>query len=455
MKSLKGKKTAFIGAGVSHRELVPMFAQAGADVTLCDKRTEQEMGEYAREMRDMGVRLYLGENYLQGLAGQDMILRTPGFAYGHPALQQALHAGIRVTSEIELFFENCKCLTVGVTGSDGKTTTTSLCAAMLEEAGHTVYLGGNIGRAMLPLVDTIGKNDIAVVELSSFQLESMQISPNIAVVTNLSPNHLDVHGTFEAYVEAKRNILLYQKPGDVAVLGWESEPIQRLQKDLQGEERRFSRIRPVENGAFLNEEKMLCLAQKGQVLPVISAKDIGLRGLHNIENVLAAMAAVRELVPIEDMAQVARTFTGVEHRLEPVRILNGVEYINDSIATTPTRAIAGLRSFGKNIVLLAGGYDKKIPFEPMVPDVLERVKELILTGPTADKIEQAVTSAPGYRPGHPLIVRASDLEQAVYMAARDAQTGDIVLLSPACASFDAYANFEIRGRHFKQLVNNL
>ncbi|MFV0351489.1 MAG: UDP-N-acetylmuramoyl-L-alanine--D-glutamate ligase [Oscillospiraceae bacterium] len=454
-KGLKNKKVAFIGAGVSHRELVPMFAQAGAVVTLCDKRAQEEMGEYATEMQGMGVRLCLGADYLQGLTGQDMILRTPGFAYGHPALQQALREGVTVTSEMELFFENCRCRTLGITGSDGKTTTTSLCAAMLQQAGYTVHLGGNIGRAMLPLVDEIGKDDIAVVELSSFQLESMQSSPNIAVVTNLSPNHLDVHGTFEAYVDAKRNILLHQKAGDVAVLGWESEPVHTLKADLQGEERHFSRLNPVQNGAFLNKEKMLCLAAGDTIEPVVDAAELKLRGVHNIENMLAAMAAVRGLVDAKDMAQVARTFTGVEHRLEPVRMLNGVEYINDSIATTPTRSIAGLRSFGKKIILLAGGYDKKIPFEPMVQDILERVKELILMGTTADKIEKAVTSAPGYRPGYPTIVRAQNLEDAVYKAAKDASVGDIVLLSPACASFDAYANFEIRGRHFKQLVNAL
>lgn len=450
--TLNGKKVAFIGAGVSHRELVPMFAKAGAHVTLCDKRPLADFGQYGEELMSLGVRLSLGESYLDGLAGQQMILRTPGFEFFEPALQAAGAAGANITSEIELFFEYCPCRIAGVTGSDGKTTTTSLIAAILEAAGRKVHLGGNIGRALLPIVDEIGAGDIAVVELSSFQLVSMRKSPDIAVVTNVTPNHLDHHKDMTEYVNAKRNILLHQGPKSLAVLGYDNDIARGMQSDVKGECRFFSRRQTVENGAFLNENGQLCTAKEGSVTSVVAQQDVALRGLHNIENLLAAFAALRDEVETSHMAQVARGFTGVEHRIEPVRTLKGVQWFNDSIATSPTRVVAGLRAFNQRLIVIAGGYDKNVPFEPMAEDIVQRVKTLILMGPAADKIEQAIKQAPGYQNSGLVIWNAHDLAEAVEIAYNQAGEGDIVTLSPACASFDAYPNFEERGKHFKELV---
>ncbi len=449
------KKVAFIGAGVAHKELILMFADAGAQVTLCDRRSLEELGAGADDYMASGVRLSLGENYLDGLIGQDMILRTPGFSYHHPELQAVGSGNVKITSEIELFLEYCRCKTIGVTGSDGKTTTSTLIASMLKKAGHTVYLGGNIGRAMLPLVDTISEDDIAVVELSSFQLISMSVSPDVAVVTNLTPNHLDHHKTMEEYTDAKRNILRFQKPDDMAVLGYDNEGSRTFNEDVQGELRWFSSEAPVESGACLNASGQLCLAKDGELTPVVHQDELALLGAHNVENMLAAFAALRDDIDPAVMAAVATTFKGVEHRIELVRTLGGVAWYNDSIATSPTRVVAGLRSFDEDIILIAGGADKNIPYEPMVPEILAKVKQLILTGPAAPAIEKAVKENEGFAASGLQILRAQDLAQAVQMAHKSATANDVVLLSPACASFDAYADFEERGNHFKALVNAL
>ena len=455
-KDLKGKKVAFIGAGVSHRECIEIFANAGAQVTLCDKKPDlQAFGDYAPVLERLGVQLSLGEGYLEGLKGQDMILRTPGFEFYTPELQQAARDGSCVTSEMELFFRLCPCKKIAVTGSDGKTTTTTLIAEMLKKAGYTVHLGGNLGRALLPVVDRIQPQDFAVVELSSFQLISMRQSPEIAVVTNVTPNHLDHHKDMQEYIDAKRNILLYQNEHGKAVLGYENQVTRAMAADVKGTYKWFTRFSVVDNGGFLREDGMLCMAENGKVTPIVRKEDVGLRGEHNLENLLAAMSAVWDLVPVADMASVARTFKGVEHRIEPVRTLDGVQWFNDSIATSPTRVIAGLRAFDQKLIIIAGGSDKGISFAPLAPELIAHVKVLILTGATADKIEAAVKADPGYAESGLVILRAADMEEAVNLARREAKPGDIVSLSPACASFDCYPNFEVRGRHYKALVNAL
>ena len=356
---------------------------------------------------------------------------------------------------MELFFEYCPCEICAVTGSDGKTTTTSLIAAMFEAAGKTVHLGGNIGRALLPILDQIDPADEAVVELSSFQLISMRRSPKVAVVTNVTPNHLDHHKDMQEYVDAKRNILLWQDESCRAVLGFENEISHSMESDCKGEQCWFTRLHETDNGAFLREDGMLCMAENGTVTPILHKDEIKLRGVHNIENLLAACAAVWGRVPVEAMHQVGASFTGVEHRIEPVRLLNGVQWYNDSIASSPTRTIAGLRSFDQKIIIIAGGYDKKIPYEPLAPEIIEHVKVLILMGQTGPKIEQAVRACEGFAESGLVIEHAEDMKQAVDLAYKNAKPGDVVSLSPASASFDLYPNFEVRGRHFKQLVNEL
>ena len=426
---IKGKKVAFIGAGVSHKTLIKEFVELGAHVTLCDqKKSVEDFGDYAATIRELGIDLSLGENYLDGFKGQDIIMRTPGFVgYFEKPLQDAMAAGTMVTSEVELFFDFCPCPIVAVTGSDGKTTTTTLIAKFFEAAGRKVHLGGNIGAALLPMLPEVSPDDVAVVELSSFQLISMHSSPNVAVVTNVTPNHLDHHKDMQEYIDAKRNILLYQTPPCRAVLGYENEISRSMQKDCKGKQVWFTRLHDTDNGAFLRKDGMLCMAEDGVVTPFLAQKDVKLRGLHNIENLLAAAAAVWGLVPVEAIQQVGSTFTGVEHRIEPVRTLDGVLYYNDSIGTSPTRTIAGLRSFNQKVILIA-------------------------TGP---RIEKAVRECEGFDEAALPIQHADNMQHAVELARAAAKPGDIIILSPASASFDLYPNFEVRGREFKKIVNAL
>ena len=454
---IQGKKVAFIGAGVSHKRCIEQFVELGAQVTLCDqKKSLEDFGAYADTLRRLHVRLSLGEHYTDGFAGQDIIMRTPGYEYYKPELQAALQAGTKVTSEVELFFELCPCEIVAVTGSDGKTTTTTLISKMFEAAGRKVFLGGNIGAALLPQLADVTPEAVAVVELSSFQLISMRVSPKVAVVTNVTPNHLDHHKDMQEYIDAKRNILLWQVPPCRAVLGFENEISRGMQKDCKGEQVWFTRLHDTDKGAFLREsDDTLCYAENGVVTPILPRAEVKLRGLHNVENLLAAIAAVWGRVPVEAMRQVGSTFTGVEHRIEPVRTLDGVTYYNDSIASSPTRTIAGLRSFNQKIILIAGGYDKKIPYEPLAPEILAHVKTLVLMGATGPRIEAAVRACPGFDESALTILHADSMQHAVELARGAAQTGDVVSLSPASASFDLYPNFEVRGRDYKNIVNNL
>ena len=454
---IQGKKVAFIGAGVSHKRCIEQFVELGAQVTLCDqKKSLEDFGAYADTLRRLHVRLSLGEHYTDGFAGQDIIMRTPGYEYYKPELQAALQAGTKVTSEVELFFELCPCEIVAVTGSDGKTTTTTLISKMFEAAGRKVFLGGNIGAALLPQLADVTPEAVAVVELSSFQLISMRVSPKVAVVTNVTPNHLDHHKDMQEYIDAKRNILLWQVPPCRAVLGFENEISRGMQKDCKGEQVWFTRLHDTDKGAFLREsDDTLCYAENGVVTPILPRAEVKLRGLHNVENLLAAIAAVWGRVPVEAMRQVGSTFTGVEHRIEPVRTLDGVTYYNDSIASSPTRTIAGLRSFDQKIILIAGGYDKKIPYEPLAPEILAHVKTLVLMGATGPRIEAAVRACPGFDESALTILHADSMQHAVELARGAARPGDVVSLSPASASFDLYPNFEVRGRDYKNIVNNL
>lgn len=364
-----------------------------------------------------------------------------------PALLEAKARGSIVTSEMEIFFEVCPCTIIGVTGSDGKTTTTSIIAEMLRAAGKTVYLGGNIGHPLLCDAEKMQPEDFAVVELSSFQLLDMKRSPHIAVMTNLAPNHLDVHKDMDEYIAAKENIYLHQREDDIAIFNEDNDITRMLSKKAAAWTRLFSRREEVTDGAFLRGDSIV-LRHDGCEEAVMQISDIRLPGMHNVENYLAAVTALDGLVPYEVMRETARTFVGVEHRIEPVRTIRGVQWYNDSIASSPTRTIAGLNAFNEKVILLAGGYDKHIPFAPLAPEVVKHVKLLILCGATADAIEKAVRECPDYH-GSPEIVRCESLEDCVKTAYKRAVRGDIVTLSPACAAFDQFANFMERGKAFK------
>ena len=453
LAGLKGKRVAVIGIGVSNTPLIKMLLRAGIKVTACDKRTKESFAGQAEELESLGAMLKLGPDYLKDL-DFEVIFRTPGMRPDLPELVEALQRGAILTSEMEVFFQVCPCKIVAVTGSDGKTTTTTIIAELLKAAGQTVYVGGNIGKPLLPDVDGMEEGDVAVLELSSFQLMTMDRSPDIAVVTNLAPNHLDVHKSMEEYVDAKKNIFLHQEAEGLLVLNQDNEITRGFASEAPGHVTFFSRRQELEKGVFL-KDGVIWVRNAMHERPVLPVADILLPGDHNVENYMAAIAALDGLIPAQVIREFAAKFTGVEHRIELVRTLNGVKYYNDSIASSPSRTIAGLRSFRQKVILIAGGYDKHIPFDVLGPEVIEHVKELFLTGDTSAKIRAAVEGAPGYDPAQLPITVIDDFDQAVLAAHKAAKPGDVVILSPACASFDKFKNFMERGAAFKKIIYGL
>ena len=449
-KSLEGRRVALCGIGRSHMPLAELFQRHGAKVSARDKRSFSQLGENGEKLRALGVELILGEHYLDSLT-EDVIFRTPGMPWHLPQLAEARKRGGVVTSEMEVFFQLCPCKIFAVTGSDGKTTTTTILAEFLRAQGKNVHLGGNIGKPLLPEIEDIAPTDCAVAELSSFQLISMKESPQVAVVTNLSPNHLDMHKDMREYIDAKRNIFLHQNAFSRTVLNLDNDITAGFAPEVRGGLWGFSRRERPCQGVWCDGKSIYAQGEK-----LLDVSEIKLPGWHNVENYMAAIAAAWGEVDPENMRRVARSFGGVEHRMEFVRELNGVRYFNDSIASSPSRTISGtLACCGQNLVLLCGGYDKHIPYEPLGPAICAKVKALVLMGATGPKIEAAVRASENYREGAPVILHAQNMEEAVALAQKAAGPGDVVSLSPASASFDRYPNFEARGRHFKELVNKL
>jgi len=467
LSKYRNKKIAVIGAGVSNTPLIDVLLAAGIETTIRDKRPITELGEAVSRFEKQGAKLWLGDEYLSDLS-EDIIFRTPGLMPTNPALIKAVEQGAILTGEIEAFFEICPCKTIAVTGSDGKTTTTSIIAELLKNEGKTVHIGGNIGTPLLCKAGDMQKDDIAVIELSSFQLITMQKSPDTAVVTNLSPNHLDVHSDMKEYIESKRNIFKYQKQSDRAVFNLDNEITKEYAKDAPaGDKLYFSRFEEVKNGVYL-KNGTIYESINGRFAKIMQAEDILLPGVHNIENYLAAFAAVSGIVSYKTMHETAKSFHGVPHRIELVRKLHGVSYYNDSIASSPSRAIAGLRALSspqkkheqesKKIILIAGGKDKGVAFDEFGAEVIKHVKTLVLTGVAANQIHEAVINAKNNPPADtdaPEIIRCDDFEDAVKTASKQAKAGDIVLLSPACTSFDKFKNFEERGNTFKEIIKKL
>ena len=443
--SLKGKKIAVLGLGVSNRPLVRLLLDFGCQVTGCDKTPREKLDGEVLELEKAGCSLHVGENYLDGVEA-DVVFRTPGMHPANPAIQALVSRGAQVTSEMEVFFEVCPCTILAVTGSDGKTTTTTLVSEMLKAEGKTVWLGGNIGTPLLPMVRQMKPSDFAVVELSSFQLMDMKRSPARAVITNLAPNHLDIHKDMAEYVQAKTNIFRYQDESGILILNADN-PITAAFRG-NGKTLFFSR----------QKEADVCLVdgvicRHGE--KVLKSSEILIPGVHNVENYMAAIAMVDGLVSDETIRQVARTFGGVEHRIELVRVKDGVLFYNDSIASSPSRTIAGLRSFPEKVILIAGGYDKHIPYDVLGPEICAHVKKLFLGGATGEKIRQAVISCPEYDPKALEITDCGSFEPAVRAAAAAAKAGDVVLMSPASAAFDQFKNFMVRGDFYKKLVKEL
>jgi UDP-N-acetylmuramoylalanine--D-glutamate ligase len=441
-ESLRGKEITVVGLGVSNRPLIRMLAESGACVTACDKNEHIERTEW----ENLGVALRLGECYLDGLSG-DIVFRTPGLRPDHPAFIKAGANGSRITGEMAEFLSVCPCHITGITGSDGKTTTTTLIAEMLKAGGHTVHLGGNIGTPLLTQAGEMSPNDCVVAELSSFQLMEQRKHDaslnggrdcgtgvlDTSVITNITPNHLDWHRDMDEYIAAKRRILDWQNENGFAVLNADNP----LTASMRG------KGRTVYFGG-----QMIAGGLIEGFLPV---KNIKLKGYYQIENILAALTAVRGIVPDEAIREVAETFSGVPHRNEFIAEKNGVSYYNNSIGTSPDRTAATLKAHGTPVLLIAGGRDKNIPFGGLAALFPEFVKRLYLIGEAADKIESAALAVTGAPPA----VRCRDLEDAVLQAEKAAKPGDTVLLSPACTAFDMYANFEERGKHFVEIVKSL
>ncbi|MSS71395.1 MAG: UDP-N-acetylmuramoyl-L-alanine--D-glutamate ligase [Candidatus Latescibacteria bacterium] len=456
MTLLKNRRVLVVGLGLfgGGAGVTRFLVREGASVTVTDLRSAADLKESVEALAGLPVTLKLGGHDEADFRSSDLIVANPAVPRRSKYLGIAEAAGVPITTEINLFFERCRAHILGVTGSSGKTTTTLLAGEMLRLADPRTRIGGNLGRPLVEEADAIPPDAPVVLELSSFQLDrlrDLRRSPHVAVVTNLAPNHLDVHGSVEAYITAKQGIIAHQAEEDTAVLNADDAEVSRWDRLCAGRVLRFSLDREVELGTFLQAEQIVGRL-KDRIIPVCPVRDLLLPGRHNVANALAATAAALAWgVDPDRISTALRAFKGAEHRLERVAEIDGVRYINDSIATSPDRTIAALNAFDAPVLLIAGGYDKGIPFDPLGPAVAQRVRHLFLIGATADQIAEVVE-----RQGpSPAIHRCASLSDAVEAAASFAARGDVVLLSPACASYDTFRNFEERGRQFKELVKSL
>ncbi|MBR5227647.1 MAG: UDP-N-acetylmuramoyl-L-alanine--D-glutamate ligase [Clostridia bacterium] len=462
-KAVKNKKVGVIGIGISNIPAIKYLHNLGARITALDRN--ETLSDEAKELKESGVQFILGDKYLDSLCDFDYILRSPGVKPFTPQIEEAIKKGAKLTSEIELLIELAPCKIIGITGSDGKTTTTTLTAKFLEQAGFKVWLGGNIGTPLFNKLDEMQPEDVIVLELSSFQLMTLTKSPNISIVTNISPNHLDYHRSYDEYIEAKENIFLYQQEGKVIFNKDDNMTNKFLNditsKDVSCDTSFFSLLPSDQKGVFYDNGAIYY--NSGLDKTLIEHKDnIRLVGMHNIANICAAASAVISFAgsqSIDAIKNVITTFDGVKHRMQYIKTVNGVTWYNDSIGTSPSRTMAGLKSFEEKIILIAGGYDKNIPYDVLGKPILDNVKELVLLGKTAPKIEEAVRNAEKELniPSNELlnITTLNSLEECVNYCHQIAKHGDIVVMSPASASFDMYKNFEQRGDHFISLVNGL
>ena len=452
---IKYKRVAVIGLGISNIPLIDFLYELRADITVFDRRSIEKIDNKILEnIRRKSIKCSFGEKYLETLKDFNIIFRSPSCRPDLPEILEELSKGAILTSEIEMLMELCPGLIIGVTGSDGKTTTTSLIYNIIKNKGYNCYLGGNIGIPLFSKIREMRPEDIVVLELSSFQLMNIKTSPNIAVITNISPNHLDIHKSYDEYIEAKKNIFKYQSNKDTLVLNYDNDITREFEKEANGNVIFFSKNHKLNDGVIL-DEGIIKICENKLRKHILNTKNMKLRGEHNYENACAAIAATKDLVDNETQVKTIAEFKGVEHRLEFVKEIDGVKWYNDSIGTSPTRTIAGLKSFNKNLILIAGGYDKHLDYTPIGEPIVENVKILILMGQTANKIKEATIKAMNKTKRKVDIYDCNSLEEAVKLASELSKKGDIILFSPASASFDLYKNFEERGNDFKEKVNNL
>ncbi len=454
INSLKDKKIAVLGMGISNRPLVDFFMEKEIYPDLFDKNINDELtSQYYFPGKNI---LHFGEDYMSYVKGYDVIFKTPSMRPDLPELLDEQERGAIITSEMNEFLRFCPCKTFGITGSDGKSTTTTIIAKMLEAEGYKVWLGGNLGTPLFNCLPKIKEDHMAVLELSSFQLMTMEISPDVAVITNITPNHLDIHKDYEEYIEAKRNILRYQKANGKAVLNLDNKLTAKFYDEYDKEALGFCKGRScVSCICYIND--VVCKIDKMEKQTVLlETNKIRLPGIHNIENYMAACGAVMDDVTIKSMQKVAYEFKGVEHRREEVRTVNQRTFYNDSIASSPTRTKATLSTFKQKVILIAGGKDKKNDYSILAPDLCEKVNTLILTGQTAQAIDDALKEYLNKNGGKgPVIYRFDDFNEAVQFSYKISQPGDEILLSPASTSFDRFKNFEERGNRFKEIVEIL
>lgn len=452
---LENRKVAVIGLGVSNMPLLEYLHEKKAKVTIFDQRSINELPKEALDIiTKYSFEFSLGQFYLEKLKGFELIFRSPSCLPTIPELVQEEQNGAIITTEIELVLKMTPSKVIGVTGSDGKTTTTTLIYEILKHAGYKCFLGGNIGTPLFTKIKDMKPEDIVILELSSFQLMGMEVSPNISVITNISPNHLNIHKDYQEYIDAKKNIFKYQDSQGILIINFENDITKTFSDEAQGKVIYFSSKTKLENG-FIVDNNIIKESEEGIRKHILSVKDIKLRGIHNFENICAALAATKELVDIEEACEAIKSFQGVEHRLELVKEIEKVKWYNDSVSSSPTRTIAGLNSYDEEIVLIAGGYDKNLDYTPIAKPIVEKVKTLILLGQTSSKIYEAVKKELEKEKKNLNIYMCDSLEEAVNKAKKYAKPGQIVLFSPASASFDMFKNFADRGEKFKNLVNKI
>ena len=452
---IRFRKVAVIGLGVSNLPLLEYLYNKKAQVTVFDERTLEEIPEETiNKINTYEFDTFFGKNCLENLNGFNVIFRSPSCLPTRPELQKEADRGAIVTTEVEMLMEMCPCKIIGVTGSDGKTTTTSLINAILQHAGYRTFLGGNIGTPLFTKLPEMEPNDIVVLELSSFQLMNMNISPDIAVITNITPNHLNIHKDYQEYIDAKKCIFKNQKENGILILNYDNDITRECSKEANGKVIFFSSKTKLDSG-FIVDDDIIKECNDGIRKHILNTDEVILRGNHNFQNIATALAATKTLVDTDVAVEAIKKFRPVEHRIEFVREIDGVKWYNDSASSSPTRTISGLNAFKENIILIAGGYDKNLEYQPLAKPVVDKVSTLILIGQTAEKIYDVVKNEAEKENKKINISMCDTLEQTIEIAKKSAKKGDVVLFSPASASFDMFKNFADRGNKFKDLVNKI
>ena len=452
---IRFRRVAVIGLGVSNLPLLDYLYEKKAQVTVFDERTIDEISkEIVDKITEYGFEFSFGKNCLDKLQGFNIIFRSPSCLPTRKELEDEANRGAIVTTEVEMLMEMCPCKMIGVTGSDGKTTTTSMINAILQKAGYNTFLGGNIGTPLFTKLAEINPDDIVVLELSSFQLMKMQVSPDIAVITNITPNHLNIHKDYEEYIDSKKNIFKNQDENGILILNYDNDITRECSKEANGKVVFFSSKTKLDDGFIVDEDIVKECDDKVRK-HVLNTNEVILRGNHNFQNIATALAATKTLVDTDIAVDAIKEFKPVEHRIEFIREIDGVKRYNDSASSSPTRTLSGINAFKENIVLIAGGYDKNLEYEPLAKPIVDKVSTLILIGQTAEKIFDVVKEESEKQNKKINIYMCDSLEQTVELAKKSAKKGDVVLFSPASASFDMFKDFADRGRKFKNLVNNI